>query len=254
MTLYKPQSGISEITSPISSALKSISFTNYLYYTSIFLIAKASFDAIKKTHIQRSKLTQIKTLLLQEAKKYSFEQMTPESYSVLYYLYIKAYHSVLKNELSAFKISRRKLLKNNRHYYYVKFCQSFHKQMRIFELEILSSISECLNIKYDIMKTIFSKSDVNYKEIKGKYYAEQQGMDLPSDLDIKKMEEIIRNLHSQYLFYYTKMKEMNLNIKEEKLQLISEIYAFDQIYFEYGIESEIIEKCLYQNNLDLVEY
>lgn len=238
----------------IISSFKSLSLGNYFYFTSLFFIAKTSFSVIEKNYKKKQKNSQIKALLLQEAKQYSFEQMIPESYAVLYYLFIKTYYSVFKNELIAFKDYRRTLLKNNRQYQYVQYCQLFHKQMKVFELEILSAMAECFNIKYEIIKTIFSKIDVNYKEIKGKYSAELEGINQPSNLEIKRLEEIIRSLHNHYLNYYGKLKEMNLNFKEEKLQLLSELYSFDQIYFEYGIESEIIEKCLYQNNLDLVEY
>jgi hypothetical protein len=68
------------------------------------------------------------------------------------------------------------------------------------------------------------------------------------------MEYIIQFLFKKFKFYFDKFKKENPDLKENIIQIISENYAFDSVYYEYnGIEYEIIEKYLYQNNLQIIE-
>ena len=131
---------------------------------------------------------------------------------------------------------------------------SYLKEAYPYEEEILQSIADIFDVKLDVVKSIFSREEVDYRKMKGRYFSQRNDIEIPCELDIKKMDEIIQFLHKKFCLCYNKIKEMNQAIKEYKAQLIAEYYAFDCVFFEYDIEYEVIEKCLYQNNLSVIEY
>ncbi|MCQ2819290.1 MAG: hypothetical protein MJ252_18660, partial [archaeon] len=115
------------------------------------------------------------------------------------------------------------------------------------------------NIKFDLIQLMFNKLDeseeeIDLRKIKGKYFNTRNDVEIPLFLEGKKLNQVIKYLHNKYLELIQFIKESTLQIKEEKILLVSECYAFDCTYFEYEVEYEVIEKCLYQNNLKVVEY
>lgn len=234
--------------------LHKIPFSNYLFYGSVFLMLKVSYDYFSKDYYRKTKKRQLIALLQNLKENYSITDQSTSSLEIIYYIYYKCLHEIYENEFRKFKLQRRSYIKVNYIYGYINICLGFLKEIYQYEEEILFLISKVFEIKMDVVKSIFSREEVNYKKMKGRYYSQKTEYEIPCELDIKKMNEIIQFLYKKYLMCYNKVKEINQNLKDQKIQLIAEYYAFDCVFFEYDIEYEVIEKCLYQNNLSVIEY
>ena len=234
--------------------LSKFPFSKYLYYGSVFFMLKFSYDTINKEIYTKSKKKQLLSLLKELKEKYEINDQSTSTLEIIYYIYFKCLNEVYDNESKKFKTQRRNYLKVNYLYGYVNLCLSYLKEAYPYEEEILKSIADIFDVKLDVVKSIFSREEVDYRKMKGRYFSQRNDIEIPCELDIKKMDEIIQFLHKKFCLCYNKIKEMNQAIKEYKAQLIAEYYAFDCVFFEYDIEYEVIEKCLYQNNLSVIEY
>jgi hypothetical protein len=236
-------------------SLKSLPYSNLFYYSSLVFMWKLSHNYLSKTYTKLSKQSQLKSILTQLKTQYVIPDQSTSSLEIIYYIYFKCLNEVYEEEIKRFKNSRRFFLKSNRLYDYIKLCKTFTHEMLHKEEEILFLISKVFEIQIDIVHSVFSREEINYKKMKGKFYSQKYEIEIPNELDnIKKIESIVQYMYKHYLFSFNKMKELNLNLKEEEKLLIAEYYAFDSVYFEYEIEYEVIEKCLYQNNLTVIEY
>jgi hypothetical protein len=57
------------------------------------------------------------------------------------------------------------------------------------EEEILFLISKVFEIQIDIVHSVFSREEINYKKMKGKFYSQKYEIEIPNELDnIKKIE------------------------------------------------------------------
>ena len=229
-------------------------YSNWVYYTSVFFLFKYSSDFFYQEYLNRKYKKAIQVILNQLKKEYIIpNDQTIPTLELLYYFYYKCLREVFNIDFIKFRIQRRIYFKGNYIYGYINCCKSFIKQLRQKEEMILQEISDFFQIDIDILYLIFEK-EVNFRKIKGKYFSSRKDIIIPINLDRKKMEYIIQFLFKKFKFYFDKFKKENPDLKENLIQIISENYSFDSVYYEYnGIEYEIIEKFLYQNNLQIVE-
>ena len=234
--------------------LNYLPYSNWVYYTSVFFLFKYSSDFFYQEYLNRKYKKAIQVILNQLKKEYIIpNDQTIPTLELLYYFYYKCLREVFKIDFIKFRIQRRIYFKGNYIYGYINCCKSFIKQLRQKEEMILHEISDFFQIDIDIVYLIFEK-EVNFRKIKGKYFSSRKDIIIPINLDRKKMEYIIQFLFKKFKLYFDKFKKENPDLKENIIQIISENYAFDSVYYEYnGIEYEIIEKYLYQNNLQIIE-
>jgi hypothetical protein len=229
-------------------------YSNWFYYTSVFFLFKYSSSFFYHEYLNSKYKKAIQIILKQLKKEYIIQNdQTIPTLELLYFFYYKCLREVFKIDFIKFRIQRRIYFKGNYIYGYINCCKSFIKQLRQKEEMILHEISDFFQIDIDILYLIFEK-EVNFRKIKGKYFSSRKDIIIPINLDRKKMEYIIQFLFKKFKFYFDKFKKENPDLKENLIQIISENYSFDSVYYEYnGIEYEIIEKFLYQNNLQIVE-
>ena len=229
-------------------------YSSWIYYSSIIFMLKYSADFLYEDYLNRKHKKQIEKILQKLKEEYIIPRdQTISTLELLYFFYYKCLREVFKIDFVKFRIQRRLYFKGNYIYGYINCCKSFIKQLRQKEEMILHEISDFFQIDIDILYLIFEK-EVNFRKIKGKYFSSRKDIIIPINLDRKKMEYIIQFLFKKFKFYFDKFKKENPDLKENLIQIISENYSFDSVYYEYnGIEYEIIEKFLYQNNLQIVE-
>lgn len=241
------------------------SYSSLFYYGSIFFMYSSSLDhtlQIIAKHKRKNKLKKLLEELKEEfpmKDKSNSSSTSINSLEILFFIYFKCLNEVYSEEKKKFIIQRRLFLKEGLTMSYIKTCLNYFKEELEYEEEIFEEISKSFNIKFDLIQLMFNKLDeseeeIDLRKIKGKYFNTRNDVEIPLFLEGKKLNQVIKYLHNKYLELIQFIKESSLQIKEEKILLVSECYAFDCTYFEYEVEYEVIEKCLYQNNLKVVEY
>lgn len=230
-------------------------YSSWIYYSSIIFMLKYSADFLYEDYLNRKHKKQIEKILQKLKEEYIIPRdQTISTLELLYFFYYKCLREVFKIDFIKFRIQRRLYFKGNYIYGYINCCKFFIKQLKEKEEMILNEISNYFKIDFEILHLIFEKEGINYRKIKGNYFSSRKDIIIPNNLDRKNIEYIIQYLFKKYKFYFDKFKKENPDLKENIIQLISENCAFDSIYYEYnGIEYEIIEKYLYQNNLQINE-
>jgi hypothetical protein len=86
--------------------------------------------------------------------------------------------------------------------------------------------------------------------LKKKIYSEYKIV-IPDWLDEEKLKVIVTSLHEQTIRNITKLKDSYKINSEEKLQILAEYLAFDQIFKDHKIDKETIEQSLISFNLTI---
>ncbi len=246
---------MNSIVQKTSFLVNYLPYSNWFYYTSVFFLFKYSSSFFYHEYLNSKYKKAIQIILKQLKKEYIIQNdQTIPTLELLYFFYYKCLREVFKIDFVKFRIQRRLYFKGNYIYGYINCCKLFIKHLKEKEEMILNEISNYFKIDIEILHLIFEKEGINYRKIKGNYFSSRKDIIIPNNLDRKNIEYIIQYLFKKYKFYFDKFKKENPDLKENIIQLISENCAFDSIYYEYnGIEYEIIEKYLYQNNLQINE-
>lgn len=167
-----------------------------------------------------------------------------------YYVYLKCLKSIYEQDINCFETQRRKLFKENNILKYVIYVEKFYSNFKFKEDYLLKRIYKELafseSLEFDIKFT-----DINTNSINSKYYEDLE-LEVPKDLDLEKMNEIIVALFDQTKENLVKLQNA-LNLNESTLSeneyLIAEHLAFDYAYFKYNLTETQIRKALINLNL-----
>ena len=99
--------------------LHKIPFSNYLFYGSVFLMLKVSYDYFSKDYYRKTKKRQLIALLQNLKENYSITDQSTSSLEIIYYIYYKCLHEIYENEFRKFKLQRRSYIKVNYIYGYI---------------------------------------------------------------------------------------------------------------------------------------
>jgi hypothetical protein len=168
-------------------------------------------------------------------------------HELCYYLYFKVLHCVYKKKLKEYDTLRRKNFDNLDRY--IKIIESHNNEFKFIDENVLQLIYKELDLNGSD-----TEPSIDMAKIKKAYYS-NSNIDVPRDLTIDKLTELIETLHSKAKSYISELKDQGLkeDFSEEKLQSLAETRAFDYVYQTYSIQRDEIEKALVQHNLSLIE-
>lgn len=175
-----------------------------------------------------------------------------EKIEFYYYVYFTCLHTIYRAEFEELVIKRRNFLSVKNFDAYYNYTANFLKDMKPKEQYLLRQVYLELGLGSDL-DDHFTSKEVSSSRINGRYY-ENLAIDLPKELTFELTNEVLT-----LLFDNTKdcLKKILTILKivddeeeiPEKVYVIAEWMAFDNIFFKYNFNENEVRKAIQHHGL-----
>lgn len=167
-----------------------------------------------------------------------------------FYAFYKCFMTIYEKEILQYQIKRREVYKQGNIVKYISFVEKNMSEFRYLEEYILRQVFYELKIN-DSIESDVKLVDINTKNISTKYYEDLE-LELPSTLNLEKINEVIVCLFDQTKINLNKIQSL-MNLSSSALTdneyLIAENMAFDYAFQKYNFSETQIRKAVVNYNL-----
>lgn len=167
-----------------------------------------------------------------------------------YYVYFKCLKTIYEKEFQTFDKKKLELFKDNNLLKYINLYEKHLNDFKLKEDHLLKQVFQELCMK-DSVENQIKLSDIDTKMICYKYYEDLE-LEIPSDMSLEKLNEIVVSLFDQTKLHLNKVQNL-LSVNDNSLSdheyLLAESMAFDYVYLKYNFTENQIRKAIINNNL-----